>query len=183
MMTTLTNSVSHLQTHDPTSESAHPWYGIRTRSNHEYTAAAGLRGKGYDPYLPMYPIRGRTGSGPLQSFRPLFPGYIFCRFDVRKRLPILMTSGIISVLGLGREPIPIPDDEIEAVKAVLQSGLPAEPCAYLREGQRVRVTDGSLEGVQGILVKKKNQHRMVISVNVLERSIAVEIEGNRLAAV
>jgi len=76
----------------------------------------------------------------VESQHPLFPGYVFCRFDANKRLPILTTSGVISVLGFGNEPAPIPDEEIEAVSAALCSGLPAVPCAYLREGQRVRVT-------------------------------------------
>lgn len=162
---------------------SHPWYGIRTRSNHEYTAALALKGKGYEPYVPIYNIRKRTlNDVVVQRERPLFPGYVFCRFDAKKRLPILMTAGVVGVVGFGREPAPIPDDEIEAVKTVLRSGLVAEPCAYLHEGQRVRVTYGSLEGVEGILLKKKNQCRMVISVNMLQRSIAVEIEGERLVA-
>jgi len=86
-------------------------------------------------------------------------------------------------LGFGKEPVPIRDEEIEAVKAVLRSGLPAEPCAYIREGQRVRVKDGSsLDGVDGILVKKKNQYRMIVSVSMLQRSISIEIDGDRLIA-
>ena len=160
-----------------------PWYGVRTRPNHENVAAMVLEGKGYAPYLPVYSLRRRRSDNSMvKSERPLFPGYMFCRFDAKKRLPILMTTGVISVVSFGREPAPIPDEEIEAVKAVLRSGLPAEPCAYLQEGQRVRVTYGSLEGVEGILVKKKNQCRMVISVTMLQRSISVEIEGERLAA-
>jgi transcription termination/antitermination protein NusG len=160
-----------------------PWYGIRTRSNHERVAAIVLSGKGYDPYLPLYRLRRQRANSVVESEHPLFPGYVFCRFDAKKRLPILMTTGVIAVLGFGREPAAIPDEEIEAVKAVLRSGLPAEPCAYLREGQRVRVTNGSLDGVEGILVKKKNQSRMVVSVTMLQRSISVEIDGARLAAV
>jgi transcription antitermination factor NusG len=117
-----------------------PWYGIRTRSNHERVAATVLSGKGYDPYLPVYRLRRRRADAVVESEHPLFPGYVFCRFDATKRLPILMTTGVISVVGFGREPAAIPDEEIEAVKAVLRSGLPAEPCEYLREGQRVRVT-------------------------------------------
>jgi transcriptional antiterminator NusG len=159
-----------------------PWYGIRTRSNHERVAATVLTGKGYEPYLPVYRVRRRRGDAVVESEHPLFPGYVFCRFDVKTRLPILTTTGVISVLGFGKEPVAIPDEEIEAVRAVLRSGLPAEPCAYLREGQRVRVTHGSLDGVEGILVKKKNQLRMVISVTMLQRSISVEIDGDRLAA-
>jgi transcriptional antiterminator NusG len=160
-----------------------PWYGIRTRSNHERVAAIVLSGKGYDPYLPLYRLQRQRANSVVESEHPLFPGYVFCRFDAKKRLPILMTTGVIAVLGFGREPAAIPDEEIEAVKAVLRSGLPAEPCAYLREGQRVRVMNGSLVGVEGILVKKKNQSRMVVSVTMLQRSISVEIDGARLAAV
>lgn len=173
----------------PASESeqhidVHPWYGIRTLSNHEGVAAIVLRGKGYDPYLPLYSLRRRRYDNVMvHSERPLFPGYVFCRFDAKRRLPILTTSGVLSVVGFGKEPAAIPDDEIEMVRAVLRAGLPAEPCAYLLEGQRVRVVSGSLEGLEGILVKKKNQCRMVISVTMLQRSISVEIEGERLAAV
>jgi transcription antitermination factor NusG len=160
-----------------------PWYGIRTRSNHERVAALVLEGKGYEPYLPSYYAYRRRADVLVKSEYPLFPGYVFCRFDAKKRLPILMTTGVVSVVGVGKEPAAIPDEEIEAVKAVLRSGLPAEPCAYLREGQRVRVTSGSLDGVEGILVKKKNHFRMVVSVTMLQRSISVEIDGDRLASV
>jgi len=159
-----------------------PWYGIRTRSNQENVVAIVLKGKGYDPYLPLYRVQRRPEVGG-ESERPLFPGYIFCRFDVKKRLPILMTGGVVSVLGFGREPAPIPEAEIEAIKTVLRSGLPAEPCPYLREGQRVRIKHGSLHDVEGILVKKKSQFRVVVSVTMLQRSISVEIDGDRLVAV
>jgi transcriptional antiterminator NusG len=161
---------------------AFPWYGIRTRSNHEKVAASVLRSKGYDPYLPLYQLQGSQPNAQRQGERPLFPGYVFCRFDVKKRLPVLITTGVISVLGFGKEPAPIPDEEIEAVKAVLRSGLHAAPCAYLREGQHVRVKNGSLNGLEGILVKKKNQYRMVVSVTMLQRSISVEIDGDQLVA-
>jgi transcriptional antiterminator NusG len=160
-----------------------PWFGNRTRSNHERVAALVLRGKGYEPYLPLYRLHRRRAGALIESEHPLFPGYVFCRFDAKRRLPILMTTGVISVVGIGKEPVAIPDDEIEAVRAVLRSGLPAEPCGYLREGQRVRVMNGSLDGVEGILVKKKNQFRMVVSVTMLQRSISVEIDGDRLAAI
>jgi transcription termination/antitermination protein NusG len=158
-----------------------PWYGIWTRSNHEKVAASILRGKGYDPFLPVYRLQRNRPDARGESEHTLFPGYVFCRFDVKKRLPILMTTGVISVLSFGKEPAAIPDSEIEAVEAILRSGLAVEPCSYLREGQRVRVRNGSLEGVEGVLVKKKNQWRMVVSVTMLQRSISVEIDGDRLA--
>ena len=160
-----------------------PWYGIRTRSNYEKVAAVVIGSKGYEPYLPVYSVVRRRGDVASKSEVPLFPGYFFCRFDATKRLPILMTAGVVTVLSFGKEPVPIPDEEIEAVKAILRSGLPASPCGYLREGQRVRVKSGSLEGIEGILVKKKNQFRVVVSVTMLQRSISVEIEAERLLPV
>jgi transcription antitermination factor NusG len=162
---------------------SHPWYGIRTRSNHESVAAIVLRGKGYEPYLPVYRTHHRRLERSIESEYPLFPGYIFCRFDAKKRLPILMTSGVVSIVGFGKEPAPIPDCEIEAVRVVLRSGLHAEPCPYLQEGQRVRILHGSLEGVEGTLLKRKNHVRMVISVTMLQRSISVEIDRDRLLAI
>lgn len=165
------------------SEGDFPWYGIRTRSNHERIAATVLTGKGYEPYLPLYASQEGSANRRIRSEHPLFPGYVFCRFDATKRLPILMTTGVISVLGFGKEPAPIPDVEIDAVRAVLQSGLPAKPHAYLREGQRVRVASGSLGGLEGIVVKKKNVCRMIVSVTMLQRSIAVEIDTDLLAPI
>jgi transcription antitermination factor NusG len=161
----------------------HPWYAIRTRSNHEKITAMGLKGKGYEPYLPTYHVHRRRAERIIKSDHPLFPGYVFCCFDVKKRLPILITTGVVSIVGFGGEPAPIPDHEIEAVRAALRSGLPSEPCPYLREGQRIRVMGGSLEGVEGILLKKKNQLRMVISVSMLQRSISVEIDHDQIVAI
>jgi transcription termination/antitermination protein NusG len=168
---------------DSVLEEKFPWYGIRTRSNHEKVAASVLGGKGYEAYLPLYRLRRRRADVIVETELPFFPGYVFCRFDATKRLPILTTSGVISVLSFGKEPSPIPDEEIEAVKAVLRSGLPAEPCGYLREGQRVRVMNGSLDGIEGILVKRKNQFRMIVSLTMLQRSISVEIDGDRLTPI
>lgn len=153
-----------------------PWYGIRTKSNHERVAAVVLQSKGYEQYLPVYRRRQRWSDRIVETDRPLFPGYVFCRFDARKRLPIVSTPGVVSVVGFGNEPAPISESEIDAVRAVLRSGLIAEPCPFLREGQRIRVRRGSLEGLEGILLKKKSDWRIVVSVAMLQRSVAVEID-------
>ncbi len=153
-----------------------PWYGIRTKSNHERVAAVVLQSKGYEQYLPVYRCRQRWSDRIVETDRPLFPGYVFCRFDARKRLPIVSTPGVVSVVGFGNEPAPISESEIDAVRAVLRSGLVAEPCPFLREGQRIRVRRGSLEGLEGILLKKKSDWRIVVSVAMLQRSVAVEID-------
>lgn len=159
----------------PTSQHL-PWYGIRTRSNQEKVAAAGLHGKGFLEYLPLYRTRRRWSDRIVEMEKPLFPGYVFCRFDAKKRLPIVTTPGVVSVVGFGNEPAPIDDHEIEAVRSALHSGLAAEPYPFMREGQRIRVTRGAMEGVEGILLKKKNEWRIVVSVTMLQRSVSIEID-------
>src|SRR5258708_18186997 len=125
------------------------WYGLRTKSRFEKVAAASLAYKGYENYLPTYRSRRQWCDRVAEVEAPLFPGYVFCRFDLSKRLPILTIPGIVSVVGIGREPAAIPDDEIIAIETVLQAGLNAEPWPYLPAGQRVRIETGSLRGVEG----------------------------------
>jgi transcription antitermination factor NusG len=112
----------------------------------------------------------------LELERPLFPGYVFCRFDPIHRLPILTTPGVVSIVGVGKEPAPISDSEVEAIQVVLRSGCAAGPCPFLREGQRVRVNRGSLEGLEGILIQKKSEWRVVVSVTMFQRSVSVAID-------
>src|SRR5581483_12032662 len=137
-----------------------PWYGVQTRSNCEKVAATVLDSKGYEHYLPVYRSKRRWSDRVVETDKPLFPGYVFCRFDAQQRLPVLTTPGVVSVIGFGREPAPIADSEIQAIQAVLSSGLAAEPHRFLHQGQRIRINRGSLEGLEGILVKQKNEWRM-----------------------
>lgn len=153
-----------------------PWYGVRTRSNQERMAGQALQSKGYEHYLPVYRARRRWSDRVVTTEIPLFRGYVFCRFDYKQRLPIVSTPGVVSIIGFGHEPAPIPDTEIEAIQTVLSSGLAAEPCPFLREGQRVRIEKGSLKDLEGILVKKKSDWRLVVSVTMLQRSVSVEID-------
>jgi transcription antitermination factor NusG len=160
----------------PESEAQFPWFAVRTRSNFEKIASVALENKGMKPYLPTYRDRRRWSDRVVVSETPLFRGYVFCRFNPLHRLPVLTTTGIISIVGCGNEPAPINDAEIEAIQLILRSGLATEPCPFLKEGQTVRVTRGALTGVEGILIKKKSDFRLVISVTMLQRSISVEID-------
>jgi transcription antitermination factor NusG len=160
-----------------------PWFAIRTRSNFEKTTSAVLASKGYEQYLPLYRLKRRWSDRVVETHVPLFPGYVFCRFDQKVRVPILSAPGVVAIIGFGTEPAPIPDEEIEAIQTVLNSGLAAEPCPFLREGQRVRIKCGSMAGLEGILTKKKNDLRMVISVTMLQRSVAVEIDSASIATI
>jgi transcription antitermination factor NusG len=167
----------------PNAETSLPWFALRTRSNFEKVAAIALENKGLVPYLPTYRNRRRWSDRVVVADTPLFQGYVFCRFDPLNRLPVLTTTGVISIVGCGTEPAPIDDSEIDAIEAILRSGLATEPCPFLREGQRVRVKRGSLIGVEGILTKKKSDFRLVISVSMLQRSIAVEIDRDWIEVV
>jgi transcription antitermination factor NusG len=106
----------------------------------------------------------------------LFPGYIFCSFNPAARLPILVTPGVIQIVGTSNQPAPIDETEITAIRTAVHARLPTEPYPYLKVGQKVRLEDGPLWGVEGILLAFKGRHRLVLSVSLLQRSIAVEVD-------
>lgn len=163
----------------PQSQSAtdFPWYAIRVRSKCEQTASTLLRGKGYEEFFPSYRSRRRWSDRVKELDLPLFPGYVFCRLDVRDRLlPVLTTPGVISIIGLGKTPVPIDDAEIQAVRAILCSGLAAQPWPFLAVGSSVCIEHGPLAGLQGIVTNADKVHRLVVSVSLLQRSVAVEID-------
>jgi len=153
------------------------WYAIRVQSKFENLASATLRGKGYEEFLPLYSCRRRWSDRVKILDLPLFPGYLFCRFDVQDRLlPILTTPGVVSILGVGKTPVPVEDGEIEAIKTVLRSGLGAQPWPFLGVGSRVYVEGGPLAGVEGVITNTDKIYRLVVSVSLLQRSVAVEID-------
>jgi transcription antitermination factor NusG len=159
-----------------------PWYAVRTRSNCERLATTALENNGYQPFFPAYRTQRRWSDRVVEATIPLFPGYFFCRFDPRYRAPILSTPGVVSIISFASEPAAVPDTEIEAVQLLLKSGLPLEPRTFLREGQRVRIVRGALEGIEGTLVKIKGDCKFVVSISLLQRSVAVEIPPDLISA-
>jgi transcription antitermination factor NusG len=158
----------------PADESS--WYAIRVRARWEKVVAGALHGKEYDEFLPLYRKRSSWSDRIKEIDLPLFPGYVFCRSDLSGRAPFITTPGVIGILSFGGHPAIISQEEIEAVKAVIRSGVDAGPWPYIREGQRVRILRGALAGVEGILVRAKSDWRVVLSVETLCRSIAVEVD-------
>ncbi|MGP8246918.1 MAG: transcription termination/antitermination protein NusG [Bryobacteraceae bacterium] len=153
------------------------WYAIRTQSKFENLVSTALRGKGYQEFLPLYHSRRRWSDRIKELDLPLFPGYVFCRFDVRERLlPILTTPGVVSILGAGKTPVPVSDDEIAAVQAIVRSGLPARPWPCLTFGSRVLIEYGPLAGLEGFALRVDKVFRLVVSVQLLQRAVAVEID-------
>jgi transcription antitermination factor NusG len=152
------------------------WYALQVRTRWESSTSILLSGKGYATLLPTYKIR-RTWSGRQKEVDvPLFPGYVFCRFHAQNRLPILVTPGVISVVGRGKIPVAVDESEITAIETVVSSGFRAEPWPYLELGQRVRIERDALQGLEGILIHIKGNHRIVLSVTLLRRSVALEID-------
>jgi transcription antitermination factor NusG len=152
------------------------WFALRVRSNSEKLVAFALRGKGYDEFLPLYRKLSRWSDRKKQIELPLFPGYVFSRFDVNQRLPILIIPGVMQVVGFGNKPEPVADEELRAVERFVASGLPVEPWPFLKVGESVLVDDGPLAGLEGTLVEVKNRYRIVVSLTLLQRSVAVEID-------
>jgi len=152
------------------------WFALQVRTRWEGSTAVLLAGKGYQTLLPTYQTKRRWNGRVKQLNAPLFPGYVFCQFDALNRLPILVTPGVISVVGRGRIPLPVDDSEIAAIQTVVLSGFHAEPWPYLEIGQRIRIESEALNGLEGILINFKGNHRIVVSVSLLRRSVALEID-------
>jgi transcription antitermination factor NusG len=142
-----------------------------------------LTGKGYQTFLPTYTAEKRWRGKSKDVATPLFPGYVFCRFDAHKRLPVLVTAGVLAVVGRGRIPVPVENSEIDAIQRVVSSGLWVEPWPYLEVGQQVRIQDGALGGLEGILVSFRGSRRIVVSVSLLCRSVSLEIERSAVCPI
>ena len=155
-----------------------PWYALYTRHQHEKTVSSLLLGKGFQVFLPLYSAVHRWKDRDKQLSLPLYPGYVFLRDRLDRKLQILMTPGVYSIVGTSGGPEPIPEFEIDAVKRVIESSLAVEPHPFLRCGDRVRVTCGPLEGIEGILLRKKNAFRLILSMEMLMKSVAVEIDAS-----
>jgi transcription antitermination factor NusG len=169
-----------LETVESTAEliaNSHPWYAIRVQSKFERPVSRALCGKGYEEWLPLYRSRRQRCDRVKELDLPLFPGYLFCRFDVRDRLlPILTTPGVIKIVGAGKTPIPVSFEEIATIRAVIRSGLPAQPWPCLTAGSRVRVEHGPLAGVEGIVLSLEKECKLVVSIPLLQRAVAVKLE-------
>jgi transcription antitermination factor NusG len=151
------------------------WFALVVRSRWERSAASSLATRGCESLLPVFKQRHRWSDRWKELEQPLFPGYIFCRFDPDNRLPVLTTPGVLSIVGKGKIPIPIEPDEIAALELLVRSGLPARPWPYLEAGQAVEVNQGPLRGMRGIVLQLKSETKLVLSVTLLQRSVAVEM--------
>jgi transcription antitermination factor NusG len=153
------------------------WYALQVRTRYERVVAEYLSGFDYEWFLPVYKDRKQWSDRIKQVEIPLFPGYLFCRFDAQHRLPILKTPGVVQIVGYNRQPVAVDEAEIAAIQTLVASGMPNQPCSFVEIGDRVAIGSGPLRGLEGILVESRGRHKFVLSVSLLQRSVAVEIDS------
>lgn len=152
------------------------WYALQVQPRHEKAVSSILRNKGHEEFLPLYRVRRKWKRRYVELELPLFAGYVFCRFGSGVKTPVVTSPGVLGIVGFDRSAAPIDDAEIDALKRVMASGLKVEPCSYLAVGDRVRIHEGPLAGLEGILLEIRNLFRVVLSVNLLRQSIVVEVD-------
>src|SRR5258708_10613061 len=157
------------------------WYALQVRSRKEGYVAWQSGGEGYECVLRRYKSVRKWADRVKEVEQPLFPGYLFCRFDFQNRRPVITTPGVLQIVGYGRTAVPVSDEEIQSLQLAVSSGMPKQPWPYLEVGQRVRVNYGTLSGLEGILVNVKGNHRVILSVTLLQRSVAMEVETSWLS--
>ena len=153
-----------------------PWFAVLVRTGREKTANLLLENAGYECLLPVSKSTRRWSDRTKLIEVPLFPGYLFCRMDPHNRLTVLMTPGVMQIVGVGKTPIPVEEEEIEAIQRAQKSGLSWMPWPYMQIGNVAQILGGPLRGLTGIIVKIKSGMKLVISVSLLQRSVAVEVE-------
>lgn len=151
------------------------WYALSVRSNSERMVAEALNLKGIDSFLPSIRSLRRWSDRVKEIQSPLFPGYVFARFDCSERIPILTTPAVVSIVGFGNSFTPVSESELAAIHRVLESRAKCEPMPYLNVGQQVVIENGPLAGVSGLLIEIKNTQRLVVSISLLHRSLNVEL--------
>lgn len=156
------------------------WFAIQVRSRYESRVANALQQKEIESLLPCERVRKQWCDRVHVKDVPLFPGYVFGRFDVRKRMPVLVTPGVYSIVGYAKEPTPIPPDEISAIRTIMESAWAVRPWPYFTVGQKVRIERGPLYGLEGVLVQIRSSWRVVVSVELIQRSISVEVDSSML---
>jgi transcription antitermination factor NusG len=167
----------HPATVEPVSlDTTREWFAVQAHAGRERFCAHHLQTRGYTVFLPCYAEHRQWSDRVKRVERPLFDGYVFCLIGDHVLGRIVTTPGVVRIVGDGRKPLSVDRAEIEAIKRVVEAGVSAEPWQYLQAGDRVRVDMGPLRGTEGIVVRMKNRHRLIISLSVLQRSVAVEID-------
>jgi transcription antitermination factor NusG len=160
-----------------------PWFAIQVRIGRERTARLLLENVGYETFLPTCGHKHRWQEGVKERELPLLSGFLFCRMNPHDRLPVLRTEGVIQIVGTEKTAVPVEDEELAAIQQIIKSGLPAMPWPYLPLGNVAYLAKGPLQGLSGVLIKGKFGMKLIVSVTLLQRSVAVEIDRDWISAV
>jgi transcription antitermination factor NusG len=155
------------------------WYAVQTRARHEKKVATQIRNKGIETFLPLITQTHRWSDRNKKVRLPMFPCYSFLRLDasLHKQVAVLQTPGVVGFVGIRGAGLPIPDKEIEDVQTLLASDVPCTLYPFLKVGQRVRIRGGCLDGVEGVLVAKNGNRNLVVSIEMIQRSVGICIKG------
>jgi transcription antitermination factor NusG len=159
------------------------WYALYVRSRFEKVVSRSLQGKGYEEYLPLFRMKRPWSDRTKEIELPLFPGYVFCKFNLPDRLPVLMIPGVYGIVSFGESAMAVDPGELDAVRSVLRSGSTFEPWPFLQVGPEVWVVSGPMTGTRGMVTRVRDGDRLVISVQALQRSVAVEISQDCLKVI
>lgn len=160
---------------------ASPWFALTVKHQHERSVAGALAANGVDTFLPLYRVRRRWSDRVRELEAPLFPGYIFGRFDGGSRVRVLAIPGVRHIVGFGGSPAPLQTGDLDAIRAALAAKLPIGPWPYPQPGDRVRIESGPLRGVEGTLLRERDALRLVLSVELLHRAVAVEVPAEAIS--
>jgi transcription antitermination factor NusG len=152
------------------------WFALRVKSRYEKAVASAVRQRGFKEFLPLYNSRREWSDRSKVLQVPLFPGYVFCRLAAHDRLALLTIPGVLHMVSTGKVPTPIDDSEMAVIESAILSGALVEPWPFLEAGRRIKLSRGPLAGMEGFLVEASKQHRVVVGLSVLKRSIAVEVD-------
>jgi transcription antitermination factor NusG len=159
------------------------WFALQVHTGRERWIGSYLAGCDFEQLVLLQKEIRQWSDRRMRIETPIFPGYVFCRFELQQRAAILATPGVLRVLGNGRTPVPIADEEIAALQMLEKAEYPLQRCPYLREGDFMRIQSGSLSGLTGRVIKVKKGCRIVVSVTLLQRSVAVELDHVNLTPI
>ncbi len=168
---------------DKAREKTRDWLAVLVKSHFERYVSLSIRSKGIEEFLPTYVRKGFGQNSHTQVHEPLFPGYLFCKPAAHERPGVLKIPGIVSFVGAGKQPFPVEEEEIAAIRKMVECAVPICLWPYTRTGQRVRIENGPLAGIEGIVVSIKGNWRVVVSITLLQRSVAAEVDLNSLSCI
>lgn len=152
------------------------WYAVYTIVRHEKAVNLALTEKNIDTFLPIKKVVNRWKDRKKEVHIPLFPGYLFVNSSLENRLKILSTRGVIQILGINGFPTSVSNEQIESIKSILETNLICDPCPYLTQGKEVIIIRGPLEGTSGRIVERKGEYRLILSMDLIKRSVSVEVD-------